>query len=108
MVLKMTLQVKQIQMQLEEISLDLASAVTNIYIQVEELEKVLTLNQEQIQSAKRKTEEELKLYNQGRGELTFVIQSRDSEQNAKLRYAQNAVTYHKLLIEYRAIMDQLL
>ncbi|MFQ5823388.1 MAG: hypothetical protein ACE5JB_04970 [bacterium] len=72
------------------------------------MEKVLTLNQEQIESAKAKTEEELKLYNQGRGELTFVIQSQDSEQNAKFTYAGNAPTYHKLLIEYRALMNQLL
>jgi len=39
--------------------------------------------------------------------LTFVIQSRDSEQAAKLTYAVNALTYQKLLLEYRALMDQL-
>ena len=105
---KTDLQIKQIQKQLEEISLDLVSAVTNIYIQIEELEKVLTLNQEQIESAKAKTDEELKLYNQGRGELTFVIQSQDSEQNAKLTYAQNALTYHRLIVAYRALLDELL
>ncbi|MFQ5677370.1 MAG: TolC family protein [bacterium] len=107
-VAKTDLQLKQIQEQLHEISLDLESAVTSIYIQIQELEKVLTLNQEQIESAKTKTEEELKLYNQGRGELTFVIQSQDSEQNAKLTYAQNALTYHKLIVEYRALLDELL
>ncbi len=107
-VIKTDLQLNQIQKQLEEISLHLESAVTNIYIQIKELEKVLILNQEQIESAKARTEEELKLYNQGRGELTFVIQSQDSEQNAKLTYAQNALTYHKLHIEYRALLDELL
>lgn len=107
-VAKTDLQLKQMQKQLHEISLDLESAVTNIYVQVRELEHVLTLNQEQIESAKAKTEEELKLYNQGRGELTFVIQSQDSEQNAKLTYAQNALTYHRLILAYRSLLDELL
>ena len=82
--------------------------MTNIYIQIQELERVLALNQEQIESAKAKTGEELKLYNQGRGELTFVIQSQDSEQNAKLTYAQNGLTYHRLIVAYRALLDELL
>jgi outer membrane protein TolC len=105
---KTDLQLNQIQQQVQEISLDIESAITNIYIQIKELEQVLTLNREQIESAKAKTREEFKLYNQGRGELTFVIQSQDSEQNARSTYAQNALTYHTLLVEYRSLMDQLL
>jgi outer membrane protein TolC len=69
---------------------------------------VLKLNQEQIESARQKTEEELKLYNQGRGDLTFVIQSRDNEENAKLTYAQNSIFYHKLILQYHALLDELL
>lgn len=101
------LQIMQLEKQFEELTLDLASAVANVHIQIGELEHVLELNREQIQSAQRKTEEELRLYNQGRGQLTFVIQSRDSEQAAKLTYAANALTYHKLLLQYRTLMDQL-
>jgi outer membrane protein TolC len=104
---KTDLQIAQLKTQMDEVAVALASALTSLHIQVSELEEVLALNQEQIESAKERTEEELKLYNQGRGELTFVIQSRDNEQNAKLTLAQNALTYHKLLIEYRALTDQL-
>jgi len=50
----------------------------------------------------------LKLYNQGRGDLTFVIQSRDNEENAKLTYAQNSTLYHKLILQYRSLLDELL
>jgi hypothetical protein len=39
--------------------------------------------------------------------LTFVILSQDNEENAKFIYAQNALTYHKLTIQYNALMDQL-
>ena len=106
-IIKTDLQIDQLKKQVDDLTLNLASVLTNLYIQIRELEKVMQLNQEQIESAKRKTEEELKLYNQGRGDLTFVIQSRDNEENAKLTYAVNALTYHKLITEYRDLMDQL-
>jgi outer membrane protein TolC len=107
-VTKTDLQIAQLEKQQDEVSLELSSAVTNLHIQIKELEGVLKLNQQQIESAKEKTEEELKLYNQGRGSLTFVIQSRDSEQNAKLTYAQNSIFYHKLILKYHALLDELL
>jgi outer membrane protein TolC len=101
------LQMLQLEKQIEEVILELESAAANLHTQVVELENVLELNREQIESAGRKTTEEQKLYNQGRGQLTFVIQSRDSEQGAKLTYASNALMYHKLLLQYRALLDQL-
>jgi len=94
--------------QIQDLRLTLTSALTNVYIQIEEFEEVLRLDVEQIESAKQKTREELQLYNLGRGELTFVIQSQDNEENAKLTYASDALTYQKLIIRYRAIMDELL
>jgi outer membrane protein TolC len=102
------LQTLQLEKELLDLSLTLTSTLINIYVQIEEMEEVLKLDQEQIQSAKERTAEELKLYNQGRGDMTFVIQSQDSEENSKLSYAVNAVTYHKLIIAYRSLMDQLL
>ncbi|KAA3658506.1 MAG: TolC family protein, partial [Calditrichaeota bacterium] len=105
---KHKLQIEQLKIQKNEIELSLVSALTNLMIQINELEAVLTLNKQQIESARKKTEEELKLYNQGRGSLTFVILSRDGEENAKLIYTQNAVQYHKLIIQYRSLMDELI
>ena len=106
-IMKNDLQAVQLEKQKDEILLALTSALTNLHIQISELENVMVLNREQIQSAKERTEEELKLYNQGRGDLTFVILSRDNEENAKLTYASNALTYHKLILEYDALMDEL-
>lgn len=102
------LQISQLEKQLEEVTLELSSALAHLHVQIKELEGVLQLNQEQIESAREKTQEELKLYNQGRGDLTFVIQSRDNEENAKLTHAQNSISYHKLLLQYRALLDELL
>ena len=100
--------ISQLRSQVREVVIGLTSIVSNLHTQMNDMEKVLQLNIEQINSSKEKTEEELKLYNQGRGDLTFVIQSRDNEQNAKLLYAVNAFTYHSLLIQYRSLTDQLL
>jgi len=105
---KTDVQISQLQSQVKEVIIGLTSMITNIHTQMTEMEKVLRLNIEQINSSREKTEEELKLYNQGRGDLTFVIQSRDNEQNAKLLYAVNAFTYHALFIQYRSLTDQLL
>ena len=102
------LQISQIENELNDLLLQLTSSLSSLHIQMEKMKEVLELNQEQISSAQEKTKEELKLYNQGRGDLTFVIQSRDNEQNAKLLYAVNALTYQNLLIQYRALMDDLL
>lgn len=104
---KSDLQIAQLRWTRDKLILDLSAAITNITIQLEEMQKILALNREQIESAKDKTAEELKLYNQGRNDFTFVIQSQDGEQNARLNYALNALTYHKLIIEYMALTDAL-
>jgi outer membrane protein TolC len=104
---RIDLEIERLQREIDNVTLTLISAHANLYIQGRELEKVLALNLEQIESARRRTEEEIRLYGQGRGELTFVIQSQDNEQNAKLTYAQNALTYQLLALERQALMDQL-
>ena len=106
-IVKTDLQILKLKKQIDEVTINLTSALTNLHIRMQELQDVMLLNLEQIESAKERTKEELKLYNQGRGDLTFVIQRRDNEQFAKLTYAINALTYHKLLIEYQAIVDHL-
>ena len=105
---KTDVQIAQLQSQIREVVIGLTSIISNLHTQMIGMENVLRLNVEQINSSREKTEEELKLYNQGRGDLTFVIQSRDNEQNAKLLHAVNAFTYHSLLIQYRSLTDQLL
>lgn len=102
------LQIRRVRLQIERTILDLESTVSGLMIQIVELERVLALNQEEIESARVKTTEEQRLYDQGRGELTFVIQSRDNEQNARLIYAENAARYHQLILQYRELIDKLL
>jgi len=99
-------------MQLEEgkndLILTLQAAAAAILERLSQLEKSLELDKAQIESSKLKTREELKRYNQGRSELTFVLQSQDQEQQAEISYAITAITYHKIYLRYRALMDELL
>jgi len=105
---KLDLQVQQVEDDMESMSRQLESSTVSMLIRIVEMEKVLMLNKAQIDSAREKTDEELKLYNRGRSQLAFVIQSRDNEENAKLNYAENASMYHTLLLQYRALLDELL
>ena len=102
------LEMLQLKAERQSIFLDLESSIRSVLIQIEEMENVLELNQSQIESAGERTLEEMKVYDQGRGDMTFVIQSQDNEANARLTYLQNAIAYHKLVLQYRALRDQLL
>jgi outer membrane protein TolC len=105
---KIDTQIAQVNGEIESTQRDLESALVNLLIQIQDLEQVLELNRRQIESAQEKTREELKLYNQGRSQLTFVIQSEDNEEAARLTYAGNAYLYHTLLLQYNALLDRIL
>jgi outer membrane protein TolC len=102
------LQIRQLSKAVEEVEVTLEAGLRNILVQASELENVLTNNVAQIETAKQRTEEEIRLYDQGRGDLTFVIQSRDGEARAKLSYAENSAVYHTLVLQYQALTDRLL
>lgn len=100
-------QTTQIQQEMRSIGVELQAALRGLAVQITDMENILELGRQQIESAQQTTDEELKLYNQGRGSLTFVIRSRDNEQNARLGQARSAVLYHTLMLQYRALVDQL-
>ncbi len=104
---KTDIQTAQLEQAKKELILELLSNYTRLRIQISEFERIMELNRDQIISATKRTEEELKLYEQGRGELTFVIQSRDNEQNVQLSYAQNALAYQQLVVQADALLDRL-
>ncbi len=101
------LQRQQLRAARNSLSWQLEAQLRSLLIQLSELEGVIALNREQIEVARLRTAEELKRHNQGRSELSFVIQSRDNEQNAQLSYAANAANYHRLWLRYRALIDLL-
>lgn len=101
------LQQKQLEKSEQNLLLQIRSSVRSILKRMRDLEDVLELNRAAIESARERWQEEQKLYRQGRGQLVWVIQAQDMEQNARLTYAQNAATYHQLLIDLRELTDQI-
>ena len=101
-------EIRQLEKEIESAKLDLESQLRAILIAIAELEKVLVVNQERVATALERTREEERLYNQGRNELQFVIQSRDSVAIAALTYASNAADYQKLVLQYQALMNEIL
>jgi len=102
------LELRLLEAEIGSATINLEAELRRIWIEITELENVLELNRAQVATATRKTVEEQRVYDQGRGDLTFVIQSRDEESFAEFRYAVNAATYQKLLLNYRALVDELL
>lgn len=102
------LEIRQLEKEIESLSLDLEAELRAIMIGIKELEEIMAVNRDQIATARSKTIEEQRLYDQGRNELTFVIQSRNSEAVAELTLATNAAAYRRLILTYRALVDELL
>jgi len=105
---KNALQVRQVALSHEDAALALEAALQSILIQLEDFERALEVNRRQIETAKLRTQEEEERYTKGRGDLAFVIQSQDSEERARLTYAQNAATYQGLKLRLSSLMDELL
>ncbi len=104
---KLEKQISLIDEEKKSLERELEASMINLLVRIRDLEDILDLNRKQIESARVKTGEELKLYNQGRGQLTFVIQSEDGEEEALLTYAGNAYLYQTLMLQYRALLDTL-
>ncbi len=100
--------IRQLEKEIETLEKTVETNVVSLVIQAAELEKIIELNRQLIASAEEKTSEEARLYNQGRNMLTNVIQSRDSVQDQKAKLVDNFARYHRLIIQYRAFMDELL
>ena len=102
------LQIKQLDFEISSITRKMKSELSQVLIRLEEYKKILLLNKKQLIIAKKKTDEELKKYRQGRGDFFYVIQNRDQEYNAKYTYTQNNYTYQLLILQYKALMNELL
>jgi outer membrane protein TolC len=104
---KLELLILQVEDEAREIEIQLESTLRSLLIEIDRLAEVLDLDRQRIESARQKAAEELRLYSQGRGQLTFLISARDDVQRAELNLSQNAAVYQKLLLQYRELMDKL-
>ncbi len=103
---KNRLELRQATLDRADLALTLEATLRNLLIQAEQMEKVLVLNERQIETARERTEAELQRYNQGRGDLAFVIQAQDNEEGAALSYAQNAANYQRINLQLLSLIDE--
>ncbi len=105
---KLKIQIEQTQLEQQYAWMQLAAQIENLYVQLNELKHILALNQQLLKTAEQATEEEQKIYQQGRSDLINVITSHDQVQNVRLQYVQNAVTFHRMYFQLLALSDRLL
>ena len=104
---KNRLQQRGLALDRDALRLRLEAQLRSLLIQIIEMEKVLVLNEQQIETAGERTAAEEARYLQGRGDLAFVIQSQDSEAAARLAYVGNAASYQRLGLQLRALIDEI-
>ena len=102
------LEIRQLEERIRDVQISLTASARSIIVQLVELKDVIDANVLAIEANEKRTEEELKLYNQGRGDLAFVIQARDNIALSELEYAGNVANYHNLLLRLEALSDKLL
>lgn len=105
---KLQIQLEQLQLEKQYIQMEQDANLANLHIQLQEMQNILKLNKALIETAEKTTDEEQKIYQQGRSDLTNVISSRDRAQSMRLQYAQNALNYQKLYLQLLSLSDRLL
>lgn len=103
------LELEAIKLQLEEVKQIDKSTFTQLNTSIRQWVEIIELNKNQLQSSKLKTDEEWKLYTQGRNSLSTVLQARDQELTAKLNYLNNLLTFHFLkynLLDNQDILEE--
>ncbi len=72
------------------------------------LKKLLNTYQDRIKIADSRALAEKKRYNLGNSQMSFVISAQNNVHEVNLAYAQTAVSYQKSVLEFKAVIDQLL
>jgi len=81
--------------------------INYLLAQIDLLSELVTLYLEQGALANEKVIEEQTKYNEARGQMSLVIAAQKNANLANLTYVQAAATYQKIIIDYKAAIDQL-
>jgi len=81
--------------------------INYLLAQIDLLSELVTLYLEQGSLANEKVIEEQTKYSEARGQKSLVIAAQKNANLANLNYVQAAATYQKIIIDYKAAIDQL-
>ena len=91
----------------DELLIDLMTLGSKYREQVDSLREIINLGKKQIQIANERAFEQRDNYNNGNGEMEFVISAQNNVQNARLNLAKSVTQYQKVVIDIKALLDQL-
>jgi len=106
--LKARKMIKQSELKYDELLIDLMTLGRKYSQQVDSLKEIINIEKKQILIADERSREQRENYNNGNGEMEFVISAQDSVQTARLNLAESVTQYQKLLIDIKALLDQLI
>jgi len=106
--LKARKMIKQSELKYDELLIDLMTLGRKYSQQVDSLKEIINIEKKQILIANERSREQRENYNNGNGEMEFVISAQDSVQTARLNLAESVTQYQKLLIDVKALLDQLI
>jgi len=91
-----------------ELLLKLTVKASVLEKKVAHLAKLLSSYQARIEIAKSRAQEEKRRYELGNSPVSFVISAQNNVQEVRSNYAQAALSYQKSVLEFQAVVDQLL
>jgi len=97
-----------LELKYDELLIDLMTLGRKYRQQIDSLGEIINLGKKQIQIANERAREQRENYNNGNGEMEFVISAQNSEQNARLNLAKSVTQYQKVVIDIKALLDQLI
>jgi len=100
--------IKKSELKYDELLIDLMTLGRKYSQQVDSLKEIINIEKKQILIANERSREQRENYNNGNGEMEFVISAQDSVQTARLNLAESVTQYQKLLIDIKALLDQLI
>ena len=105
---KTQIKLARVKQQKQEQLLNIHAKANALKQKIQYLLEILESNKMQIKIAKARTKEEKRRYNNANSQASFVISAQNNEQNANLNHIQVAKNYQQSVLDFKAVIDQLL
>ena len=79
-----------------------------LLVELNSFKNIVTVNKNQIKLALQTAKEEQKLYDIGKGNLSFVLQAQENVHQSEIRLLRTLLEVHTLTFKYLALTDQIL
>ena len=99
---------KTVQLTAKSLAAEYRTEAESLFTQIDQNKILIAAQEELISIAAEKTEEERKYYNQGRGELNYILQSLDFETQQKIKMNDQILNLKRTGLQLKELSDNLL